>query len=42
MTQASIHNENGLIDITERRNEITQRMKVDNTAQQIWKARMEA
>ena len=32
---------NGQIDITARRNEIAQRMKEDNTAEQIWKARME-
>ena len=37
----SIYNENGQIDITARRNEIAQRMKADNTAEYIWKARME-
>jgi len=40
--QASIYNENGLIDITARRNEIAERMKADNVAEEIWNARMEA
>ena len=41
MTQLSLYNKAGKIDITARRNAIAARMKESNTAQVIWNERMD-
>ena len=39
-TQPPIYNAQGKIDITARKNAVIARMRVDNTAQDIWNSRM--